>query len=412
MLQAMPFTGYSSRADGLKTLALLCSMIVLHGFSFSQTFPNPVLWHLRDDSTRNELFLYPAALWSNTNGLMPLIHITNQLTDTKKIRVKATPVWSGKHHEMMGNASFAWQQTNHKKSFAVKDIYAQTMSFFIPLYGTEKYRYYQWQTGIHFSTHRDSSQFNHELHLSVTQNGTEFPEFEWNGMYTLTKAFKVLQAAEISYHGYKNARYRPQSVILQAGLFKEALRFTSRYELDLHYAPQRSFVLRLMGSAYAFSSNRFRERFDGRLNASATSFQQDILYDGCFIGRNSSYSFHRQEGMAETGPLYSVSPLIKTWKWFLASSASVSLPLGIPVRFYLAAAMLPDPFDNNVLMGVFEGGILLMPVKKYFEIAFPLFYDARTHDVLQLNTENYLQQIRLIINFEQLKTLKWPQKKS
>jgi hypothetical protein len=392
-----------------------------HTLAFRQSPPkentgffDPVLYHFRDQKNRTETFLYPLIIWSENNRFMPGILVTNCIGLQHKFDYQLFSMYSSKFESMTGSGKMTINHVLSKEKIERSSIFVEAKSYFLPDYEGTSLRFYQWEAGFRLgTTHKsDSTETQKHFELKFHQNGTQTIVYENNGTtYEPNQSYKMLKAIRAKWRLERIKPERPFSVTVKGDFWSNFGRIYAMYEYDNLYAKHRSFTFKSFAGGFLYSQSKFINQFDARLNPASIGYQQDVFYDGLFFGRNSEERFYNQQGLSETGCMYTISALGKTWDWTVAASTSISLPFDLPIRLYLSGGIVPDALNSNKPFLMTEGGILIMPVKKYFEIAFPIFTDSRTRESIQLNTSSYLQKIRFIVNFDRIKNLKWPSKR-
>ncbi len=374
---------------------------------------DPVVYHFRDDSLRNETYFFPVLMYTGTNRLMPALCITNNLGQNKRFGYTLFPAWSSAFDAGSGFGTMKYLLPQKALKPVKLSLTLQAKSFFLPPSADSSLRYYRWEAGMEAGFGNEyPGKFSHTLAINYHQNGSSFIRYiEEAGEYRPDRSYKHLRAIRLKYEGTKTNGEKQLRINSGLDLWKSFGRTNLRVGYEHRYAARRLFSVQWYSGAYLFSSENFTQLFDARLNPSAISYRQDVFYDHFFIGRNPSSTFYDQQGISGHGCMYTMSVLGKTWEWTSCVTGTLSLPIDLPLHVYLSTAVLPDPFGRHKLLAVAEGGLLLMPVKKYFEIAFPVFTDKQTKETLDLNSVKYLQRIRFIVNFDQFKHFEWPKGK-
>ena len=75
-----------------------------------------------------------------------------------------------------------------------------------------------------------------------------------------------------------------------------------------------------------YKSDEFVNKYDARISLNMYGWQNDIFYDGWFLGRNVNKAIYLMQGMSGEGSLYSISPLGKNWDWAISTSGSITFP--------------------------------------------------------------------------------------
>ncbi|PKP04467.1 MAG: hypothetical protein CVU11_04585 [Bacteroidetes bacterium HGW-Bacteroidetes-6] len=374
-------------------------------------FFDPVLFHFNDQNNRTETFLYPLIIWSENNRFMPGVFVTNCIGLQHKFDYQMFPMYSSEFESMTGFGKMTLNNLLAGEKIDKSSMFVETKSYFLPDFNKASLRFYQWQAGFQLGTTRKTDSIETRIlwGLKFHQNGTQTIVYENNGItYEPKRSYKILKAVRAEWKLERIKPERPFFVDIKGDFWNNFGRIYATYEYDNLYAKHRSFTFKALAGGFLYAKNSFINQFDARLNPASIGYQQDVFYDGWFLGRNPDGKFYNQQGLSGTGCMYTISPLGKTWDWTVAASTSISLPFDLPIRLYLSAGVVPDVLNSNKPFLMTEGGILIMPVKKYFEIAFPVFTDTRTQESIKLNTDNYLQRIRFIVNFDRIKLLKWP----
>lgn len=386
---------------------LICVFNVnAQNFSFS-----PRIYSLKDDSLKEEIFIYPLVGWNENDKWMPGIYLTNELFYKEKFRYQLLPLYSTKEKTIVGAGKISFNQDiSNSKNLS---FFLQGKRFHLAPLSNHSLGYFQYEIGAKYTYNlqSDSVLKQHIVEAKYHKNETEGINYKIvNGAVEAEKHVKHLDAIRTKWQFINYDKEQPFFTQVKIDAWTDFARMTANYEYDYNFNPKRWLTFRAFAGLFFYKSDEFVKQYDARISTNMYGWQNDIFYDGWFLGRNVNKAIYLMQGMSDQGSLYSISPLGKNWDWAISTSGSITFPIDIPIRVYASLGIAPNPLQNNKAYGMFEGGILIMPPKKFFEIAFPLILDNSSKKVLSLNTKNYWQRIRIIVNFDKINPHSWLKK--
>ena len=308
-----------------------------------------------------------------------------------------------------GKISFN-QDINNSKNLS---FFLQGKRFHLAPLSNHSLGYFQYEIGAKYTytLQSDSVLKQHVIEAKYHKSETEGVNYKRvNGAVEAEKHVKHLDAIRTKWQFINHDKEQPFLTQVKIDAWTDFARMTANYEYDYNFKPKRWFTFRAFAGLFFYKSDEFVNKYDARISTNMYGWQNDIFYDGWFLGRNVNKAIYLMQGMSGEGSLYSISPLGKNWDWAISTSGSITFPIDIPLRVYASAGIAPNQLQNNKPYGMFEGGIVIMPSKKFFEIAFPLILDKSSKKVLSLNTKNYWQRIRIIVNFDKINPHSWLKK--
>jgi hypothetical protein len=148
---------------------------------------------------------------------------------------------------------------------------------------------------------------------------------------------------------------------------------------------------------------------DYSFKMSGWSGTDDYLFNHTYLGRNETVGsgiWSAQMEMEDGG--FSIpSPLGRSWTWLTAINLTSHLPLTNFVHAFANLGFYPNAINNKVEL-IYETGVKLTFIDRYFEIYLPIFYSQSISDVAALNNRPfYEQKIRFTFRLDMANPTKW-----
>ena len=102
-----------------KFISLLAFLICVFSVNAQKFSFSPRIYSLKDDSLKEELFIYPLVGWNENDKWMPGIYLTNELFYKKKFRYQFLPLYSTKEKTIVGAGKISFNQDiNNSKNLS------------------------------------------------------------------------------------------------------------------------------------------------------------------------------------------------------------------------------------------------------------------------------------------------------
>ena len=369
------------------------------------------IYSLTDKADRNNIHLYPLASWTQNSGILPGIYISTQVDRPHLLHFQAMPMFAYKQKQLVGEGKITLNKYYNSGKIRQFQAFTSIKSYFFPSSNEFDFRFLRYEAGFNLTFHNASKKsmlihsFTAKVHYSEQDNliyipsGTEYVE----GLST-----RILRAVRIKWIYDNQRNINPLKKELKLDFNDQFARIQGVLSGKIYYnSPKKYFSYRIFAGSYIFAKQSFIDNFDGRIGISGIRSQQDIFLDHWFIGRNNnSRHFLEQQTFINQGGFYTNIIAGKNWNWASSISVKNTLPFDAPFQLYGSIGIYPSSIDNKIST-VYEAGIIFSPLPGIIEIAFPIALDKNSNETLNLNTDNYLQKIRFIINFEKLNIHKW-----
>lgn len=369
------------------------------------------IYSLTDKTDRNNIHLYPLASWTQNSSILPGMYISTQIDRPHLFHFQVLPMFAYKQRQLVGEGKITLNK--YYKSGKIRQFQAFTSikSYFFPSSDKFDFRFIRYETGINFTFHNPSNKsmlihnVSAKFHYSEQNNLIYIPV---GTEYTESLNTKIMRAGRLEWLYDNQKNINPLKRELKLDFSDQFARIQAILSGKIHYnSPKKYFSYRIFAGSYIFAKQSFIDNFDAQIGISGISSRQDIFLDHWFLGRNNtSRHFLEQQTYIDQGGFYTNMIAGKTWDWASSISFKSTLPFDAPFQLYGSIGLYPSSI-NKKITSVYEAGILFSPLPGIIEIAFPITLDKSSNEILNLNTDNYLQKIRFIINFEKLNIHKW-----
>jgi hypothetical protein len=359
----------------------------------------------------SEFKLYPVAGYTFNSGFLPGMFLTNQVDSLKRFAFQVMPMYAWKQQNIIGEGKFSYNKMNSSGKIKHFKAFVSGRSYFFRSSNDFDFRAWRVETGIQITFHNPEGKnelintFSAKLHHSK-QDILSYMMVD--STYIPTKDTRTLNALRLNWtYDFRRAE-NPIGYEFNTDISDEFARVQGIFHGKLNYdSPKKFFEYRFYAGAYIFKKNSFQNDFDGRLGISGITSEQDIFIDHWFLGRNyATHHMSDQQTYIDQGGFYTNMISGKSWDWASALTFKTTMPFDAPFQLYLGIGAFPN-YINNKVQTAYEGGILIAPFPGVLEIAFPILLDPKSLETLNLNTNNYLEKIRFILNFEKINLYKW-----
>ena len=361
---------------------------------------------------QSDLIILPVPGYTFNSGFEPGVFLTNQTDTFKRFSFQAMPMYAWKQQNIIGEGRVSFNVLKNTGKIRRFSTFLSGRTYFFKSTDDFDFRASRIEVGDTLNMHSPSKkpellhQFGLKMHYS-SQDILGYNEVDSN--WVPSKNTRTLKALRLNWIYNYRRDINPYSMEISSDISDEFARAQFIYQGKLNYdSPEKFFEYRLYTGAYVYKKTNFQNNFDGRLGISGITSEQDIFLDHWFIGRNyDTHHMSDQQTYLDQGGFYTNMIGGKSWDWVSAITFKTTMPFDAPIQLYLGIGAFPDLIDNGI-QTAYEGGILLAPLPGVLEIAFPILLDQNSLETLNLNTNNYLEKIRFILNFEKLNLYKWP----
>jgi len=356
--------------------------------------------------------ILPVPAYTFNSGFQPGIFLTNQTDSFKRISFQAMPMYAWKQQNIIGEGRVSVNFQNETGKIKKTNIFLSGRSYYFPSSDSFDFRFWRMESGVKFTFKNSAKrsnlqhQFSAKLHYSKQEQQIYLPV---DTSYAESKNTRILRALRLNWTYDQKLELNPYGMEMSSDISDQFARIQTIFHGKLNYdSPKKFFEYRFYAGAYIFKKSSFQDDFDGRLGISGITSEQDIFLDHWFIGRNDEiHSISNQQTYLDQGGFYTNMISGKSWDWAFAMTFKTTMPFDAPIQLYLGIGAYPAILNDGIQTAI-EGGILLAPLPGVLEIAFPIYLDKKSLETLNLNTNNYLEKIRFILNFEKLNLYKWP----
>lgn len=357
------------------------------------------------------MHLYPAAGYTFNSGFLPGVYFTNKKDSVKKFTYQIMPLYAWKQQNAIGEGKLSFNLFPANGKTTRFQAFISGRSYFFHSTNDFDFRATRIEFGVKFKLRNSAkkNKLNNEitakLHFSQ-QDMLGYTEIDSN--WIPQKTTRQLKALRLNWIYDYRREENPFGYEINTDISDKFARIQGIFHGKLNYdSPKKFFEYRFFAGAYIFKKNSFQSNFDGRLGISGITGEQDIFIDHWFLGRNyATHHISDQQTYRDQGGFYTNMMGGKSWDWAVTTTFKTTMPFDAPFQLYLGLGAYPDIINDKV-QTAYEGGILFAPIPGVLEIAFPLLVDPKSLETLNLNTDNYLEKIRFILNFEKLKGHKW-----
>ncbi|OIO99960.1 MAG: hypothetical protein AUJ98_09320 [Bacteroidetes bacterium CG2_30_33_31] len=246
----------------------------------------------------------------------------------------------------------------------------------------------------------------------------------------LTYRFSVINKQELSYGNDPVPPYIPYIIqhIINMNVLSykfENSRVINPFGLNMEFQINKEIVKAWIGADYKFNYNKIKSldlhffagniffhvqnpTIDYSFKLSNWSGSDDYLFDYTYLGRSELIgSGIKSAQMTPADGGFAIDAIIgRSWSWLSAINVKSSIPFTNLIRFYANAGISYQNvrMENKLL---YEAGLYLNVVPKYFEIYFPLLLSADIKQVQSLNNYNFFEQrIRFVLRLDMINPFK------
>lgn len=361
---------------------------------------------------RTQIFFFPTLGWNDYNKFMAGIAVYNKSLIPKKLEFVLNPMLATQTLSFVGNADVSYTHYPKKGKLQKWNIHLPFSRFGYYTDSINSLHYIRLapELTLEFKKRKPTGLCTHSIHISTNFVFRELPDFiaynQKNGTRMINK---------LSYQFNVDHALRPVKITATLEHINEfGLNYTnstqtpgSRFKLYLeawtkliYFRKNKGFSVRLFAGTFLdknYSAGDFRFRL------SAPAGYQDYGFDQYFIGRSETDRIWSQQMMHGDGDFKAFSFVGQTDRWLVAVNLKADIPV-LPLSLYMdfgTYAGAGSAFSGSQAF-VYNGGICIEALPGILEIYLPLFMSSDINNAINLNTDNYWQRIRFMINLKNL----------
>lgn len=329
-----------------------------------------------ENDKKTSLYYSPLLAWNNYNKTMIGATVHNLAIPNKNFEFLAVPLFSTVSKDLTGIAGVrytAYPRTGIFEEIAVS-LGGRTFSYNYDFDYKTHDKYYKLapQLSLKFRKSSPIAAWSHRLDnrfVQIWQEYTRGIDFEAREFVREKRDYYVY---ELKHSAAKKDALAPLNIEATIHQGKGFSKFFSHYNQQFIYN-QRKNSIYLHGFGGAFFNYEEPTASPRYLISGITGsniFQRDYLFDEMLLGRNDDRGIWSNQVFDRDANLKTISNIGSSTDWMIGLGLAGDLPIGIPLRAYIDAAIYPDAFADEINF-TYSGGIAIPIINDIFEIYLP-----------------------------------------
>ncbi|MFK7932169.1 MAG: M1 family metallopeptidase [Saprospiraceae bacterium] len=329
-----------------------------------------------ENDKRSSLYYYPALAWNNYDKTLLGATVHNLSITPKRFEFSLTPLYGTVSKELRGIGGMRYNhffRTGLFESISLS-VGGRAFSYNYDFDYKDHDKYYKLapQLSFQFRKRTPIAAWSHKLDYRFVQiwqdyvRGIDFAEREF------VREQRDYFVNELKYVAERENALSPLNI---ETVFHQGEGFTklfSNYNQRFIYNRNKKaiYLHGFAGAFFDYTEPTASSRFLISGITGSNIFQRDYLFEELLLGRNDGRGIWSNQIFDRDANLRTISNIGSSADWMIGIGLAADLPIGIPLRPYIDAAIYPDAFVDEVNF-TYSGGFAIPIVNDIFEIYLP-----------------------------------------